>query len=125
MPILLALALQLGPAISDDFQARVSQAKLAEGAGSGPAYQKELWDRIGNPTTDAYKSCLASNTPADKTPFTLVANVMSDGKLARIQVQPTTEVAKCMAGQFSSWTLPVPPSSPVPYPIEIDFSIKK
>jgi hypothetical protein len=102
----------------------VKQAKLAEGAAAGPDYQKKLWDRIGNPTTDAYKACLASNTPADKTPFTLVANVHADGRLADIAVQPGTPVASCMAGQFASWTLPAPPATPVPYPIEIDFSIK-
>lgn len=125
MSILLALALQLSPAVSDDFQARVSQAKLAEGAASGPGYQKDMWDRIGNPTTDAYKSCLGSNKPADTSPFTLVASVTTDGHMQRIEVQPQTAVAKCMAGQFSNWVLPVPPAQPKPYPIEIDFSIKK
>lgn len=124
MSVLLAIAMQLSPAASADFQARVSQAKLAEGAAAGPAYQKQMWDRIGNPTTDAYKSCLASSAPADKTPFTLVADVLADGRLNRIEVQPQTAVATCMAGQISSWTLPIPPGQPKPYPVEIDFSIK-
>ena len=125
MSILLAVALQLSPAAGADFHARVTQAKLAEGAATGPAYQKQFWDRIGNATTDAYKSCIKSNTPADKGPFTLVADVLADGRLANIDVQPQTPVAKCMAGQFSSWSLPAPPAQPAPYPIEIDFSIKK
>ncbi|WP_199098568.1 peptidase C13 [Dyella sp. ASV21] len=125
MSVLLALALQLSSDVSPDFQERVSQAKLAEGAAVGPAYQKQMWDRIGNPTTDAYKSCIASNAPADKSPFTLVADVLPDGRLARLQVQPQTAVAKCMAGQVSSWVLPAPPARPAPYPIEIDFSVKK
>lgn len=124
MPILLALALQLSPGIGTDFHTRVSQAKLAEGAATGPAYQKAMWERIGNPTTDAYKACLASNTPADKSPFTLVANVHTDGHLTDIEVQPTTPVATCMAGQYANWVLPAPPASPAPYPVEIDFSIK-
>lgn len=125
MSIVLALALQLSSGASPDFHARVTQAKLAEGAATGPAYQKQVWDRIGNPTTDAYKSCITSNTPADKSPFTLVADVQHDGRLARIEVQPQTPVAKCMAGQFATWTLPAPPAQPVPYPVEIDFSVKK
>ncbi|MBV8157425.1 MAG: peptidase C13 [Dyella sp.] len=124
MSILLALALQLSPGATTDFHTRVSQAKLAEGAATGPAYQKQMWERIGNPTTDAYKACLASNTPADKSPFTLVANVRADGRLTDIEVQPATLVATCMAGQYASWVLPAPPASPAPYPIEIDFSIK-
>jgi hypothetical protein len=90
MSILLALALQTVPAVGADFHARVRQAKLAEGAAAGPDYQKKMWDRIGNATTDAYKACLASNTPADKSPFTLVANVGADGHLADIAVQPAT-----------------------------------
>ncbi|HET6553549.1 MAG TPA: peptidase C13 [Dyella sp.] len=124
MSVLLALALQLAPAAGSDFHARVTQAKLAEGAATGPAYQKQMWDRIGNPTTDAYKSCLASNAPADRSPFTLVADVMADGRLAQIEVQPQTPIARCMAGQFATWMLPAPPASPAPYPVEIDFSIK-
>ncbi|MDG2538396.1 peptidase C13 [Dyella jiangningensis] len=124
MSILLALALQTSPAIGNDFHTRVRQAKLAEGAAAGPDYQKKMWDRIGNATTDAYKACLASNTPADKAPFTLVANVNAEGHLADIAVQPATPVANCMAGQFASWVLPVPPATPAPYPVEIDFSIK-
>lgn len=125
MPLLLALALQAASSTGADFHARMTQAKLAEGAAAGQDYQKRLWERIGNPTTDAYKSCLASNTPADKSPFTLVADVLADGRLARIAVQPQTPVAQCMAGQFASWTLPAPPATPAPYPVEIDFSIKE
>ena len=125
MSVLLAVALQLSPVASTDFHARITQAKLAEGAATGPAYQKEVWDRIGNPTTDAYKACIESNKPTDKGPFTLVANVLPDGRLVEIDVQPQTAVAKCMAGQFASWMLPAPPALPKPYPIEIDFSIAK
>ena len=124
MSFVLAVALQLSPVAGADFQVRVTQAKLAEGAAAGPAYQKQMWDRIGNPTTDAYKSCLASNTPSDKAPFTLVADVLADGRLSHVAVNPETAVAKCMAGQFVSWALPAPPTKPAPYPVEIDFSIK-
>ncbi|MHA6204822.1 peptidase C13 [Dyella soli] len=125
MPILLALALQLSPAAGADFHARITQAKLTEGAATGPAYQKQFWDHIGNGTTDMYKSCIASNMPADKTPFTLVANILADGRLAQIAVQPETPVARCMAGQFASLMVPAPPAQPTPYPIEIDFSVTK
>lgn len=124
MPILLAIALQLTANTSADFRARVTQAKLAEGAATGPAYQKQMWERIGNATTDAYKSCLSGAQNADKGPFTLVADVAADGRLARIAVQPETAVATCMASHFSSLVLPAPPASPAPYPVEVDFSIK-
>ena len=124
MTLLLAIALQLSPSAGADFHVRVTQAKLAEGAATGPAYQKQMWDRIGNATTDAYKSCLAATQPPDKSPFTLVADVAVDGRLSRIAVQPETQVAQCMASHFASWTLPPPPAKPAPYPVEVDFSIK-
>ena len=124
VPILLAIALQMSPAASTDFHARVTQSKLAESASTGPAYQKQMWERIGNPTTDAYKACLAGVQDADKGPFTLVADVGADGRLARIAVQPETAVARCMASHFTSLMLPAPPATPAPYPVEVDFSIK-
>lgn len=125
MTAVLALALLLGSSHQDGFPARVTQAKLTEASASGTAYQKTLWKQIGNPTTDAYRSCLASNAPADTSPFTLVADVGADGKPVHVEVMPATPVAKCMAGQFTSWTLPRPPAQPAPYPIEIDYSIAK
>lgn len=126
MSIAIAIALLLGATPANggaDFEARVHQAKMAEAAATGPAYQKVLWGKIGNPTTDAYKGCLAGNKPADKSPFTLVLDVDAHGKPQRIVVQPASKVATCMAGQFASWTLPTPPASPSPYPLEIDFSV--
>ena len=125
MPILLAVVLQLSAPTGADFHARVTQAKLAEGAATGPAYQKQMWDRIGNLTTDAYKACLAGTQPPDKSPFTLVANVAADGRLTDIAVQPELPVAKCMASHFTGLTLPAPPAKPAPYPVEIDFSVKQ
>jgi hypothetical protein len=125
MITVLALALLLGSSHEGGFPARVTQAKLIEAGTAGTAYQKVLWGQIGNPTTDAYRSCLASNAPADTTPFTLVADAGADGKPSHVEVMPATPVAKCMAGQFTTWTLPKPPADPSPYPIEIDYSIAK
>jgi hypothetical protein len=123
MTAVLALALLFGASHEGGFPARVTQARLIEAGAAGTAYQKVLWKQIGNPTTDAYKGCLASNAPADRTPFTLVADVGADGKPHHVEVMPATPVATCMAGQFATWTLPRPPAKPVPYPIEIDFSV--
>lgn len=118
----LALAAQQAPADDADFQTRASIARQSEHAATGPGYQKAMWEKIGNPTTDAYGACLKSNL-MDQTPFTMVADVMEDGRLAHLVVRPESGVAKCMAGQFANWQLPAPPAAP--YPIVIDFSIKK
>lgn len=126
MTTLLAMTLLLATATGgDDFHDRVTQGRLAEAAATGPAYQKTLWAKIGNPMTDELKACIARNMPTDKSPFTLVADVGADGRPARIDVQPSTPLATCLASSFVTWTLPAPPKQPAPYPIEIDVSIMR
>lgn len=120
-PLALALLLAAAPA-SDDFATRTQQAKLAEAAASGAPYQKALWQRIGQPTTAAYKACLAGNHD-DRTPFTLVLDLDAQGRPQRVAAQPDLPVARCIAGRFASWSYPAPPAAPRPYPLEIDFSV--
>lgn len=128
MSTLLALALLLGTPqgpSGDSFAARVTQGKLVEAGSTGPTYQKQLWDRITDPSAAALKACIASNAPADKSPFTMVADVSPDGKPHRIDVQPATPVANCFTISLGKMTLPAPPKLPdrASYPIEIDVSI--
>lgn len=129
MPTLLALALLLGTpqgvATGDGFAARVMQGRLVEAGNTGATYQKQLWARINDPFATALKACIVSNTPADKSPFTVVADVSPDGKPRQIDVQPATPVATCLATSLGKMTLPVPPKLPdsATYPIEIDVSI--
>lgn len=110
---------------ADTFTARVTRGKMVEGGPTGPAYQKLFWAKTGDPMTDALKSCIASHMPADKSPFTLVADISPDGHALNVEVRAPTPVAKCLAGQFSTWTFPGPPKLPdsVNYPIEIDVSM--
>jgi hypothetical protein len=124
MTSLLFLALLSAPGMpADDFPTRVQQAKLTEAAKHGPEYQKKLWAAIGDRTTDVLKQCIASLPRPDKSPFTLVADVHADGSLGRVEVRAPTDVATCLLSRFATWTLPAPPASPAPYPIEVDFSI--
>lgn len=123
--MLLTAVLALATASADpSFANRVARAKVLETNVEGKAYQPTMWDKIGNPATDALKGCLASNRPADTSPFTLVADIGTDGRPARVEVKPATPVARCFAGQFAAWSLPTPPRSPAPYPVEIDFTIE-
>lgn len=108
----------------DEFTTRVTQAKLTEGSLTGPDYQKALWAKIGNPTTDALKACIKSIPRANKAPFTLVADVQPNGTLSRVEVRPTTDVATCLLSSFAAWTVPPPPEAPKPYPIEVDFTLE-
>ncbi|HKT27247.1 peptidase C13 [Dyella sp.] len=109
----------------DAFTTRVQRAKMVEAGATGPAYQKQFWAKTGNPMTDTLKSCLAGNAPADKSPFTLIADISFDGHPLNVEVRAPTPVAKCLAAQFSTWTFPAPPKLPdsATYPIEIDVSM--
>lgn len=127
MFIALALAGLLGAAplaAGDDFASRVQQAKLAEAAATGPAYQKALWDQIGKTTATAYKACIDSDKTTGKSPFTVVLDVDAQGRPQRLVAEPAIPVASCMAARFAKLTLPAPPPAPAPYPLEVDFSIK-
>lgn|SRR5690348_7382369 len=128
MLIALAFALMLAspPAAPEDsFSARVLRGRMVEAGPGGAAYQKALWQQINDPAAVALKSCLDRHAPADKSPFTVVANVLPDGKPAQVQARPATPVADCFADWLGTNTLPPPPAlatEPV-YPIEIDVSI--
>jgi hypothetical protein len=125
----IAVALFMGApqaaAVSDTFNERVQHGHMAEAAASGPGYQKQFWGKTGNPMTDTYRGCLASNG-SDKTPFTLVADISPDGHPLNVDVRAPIPVAKCVAARFSSWTFPSPPKFPGSdnYPIVIDMSVK-
>lgn len=128
MSIVLAVALQLlAPAAHTDeaFAARVTNGRMVEVGPTGPGYQKALWAQITGPMTTSLKACLTGNAPADRSPFTLVADVQSDGRPARVAAEPATPVANCLAAWLASITLPAPPklAGQAMYPIEIDVSI--
>jgi hypothetical protein len=127
MSILLAIALLGAPPARADpsFAQRVIHGKQIELGRTGPAYQKRLWASIEAPLAGTLQQCIARNAPADKSPFTLVADVLPNGTTRGVDVQPATAVARCAAAWFTTMALPPPPRLPdaTAYPIEIDVSI--
>jgi hypothetical protein len=128
MSLILSLALLLGAPSAqpaDTFAARVTHGKLVEVGPTGPAYQKTLWRQLDGPVTAALKSCIARHAPADKSPFTVVADIRPDGAPRRVDAQPATPLASCFARWLATQTLPPPPrlGDTTDYPIEIDVSI--
>lgn len=127
MSVLLALALLGAPPAGSDpsFAERVIRGRQIELGRTGPAYQKRLWARIEAPLTATLQQCIARNAPVDKSPFTVVADVLPDGTTRRVDVQPATAVARCTSAWFATMALPPPPRLPdgTAYPIEIDISI--
>ncbi|TCV93259.1 hypothetical protein EC912_105119 [Luteibacter rhizovicinus] len=122
---MLSTLLALATLATPDFADRMLAAKKLEATADGTAYQKRLWDSITDQMTVALESCIASNAPADRSPFTVVANVGADGRVSGVAIKPATPVAGCFSGQFATWLLPVPPKLPAPYPIEIDVSLTR
>lgn len=110
---------------ADTFAARVLRGRLIEAGSTGPAYQKILWAQLDGPMADALKACILSHAPADKSPFTVVADVLDTGSPSAVEAQPATPVATCLAAWFARTTLPPPPKLPdtPTYPLEIDISI--
>ncbi|MBE1159434.1 peptidase C13 [Dyella acidiphila] len=128
MLTVIALALLAGAqpaAAGDTFAERVQRAKQLETTDGGPAYQKQFWNKTRQPMIDTLRGCITSNAPADKSPFTLVADITPDGHPLKVEVRSPTPVARCLAGQFSLWIFPAPPktSGSIDYPIEIDVSM--
>jgi hypothetical protein len=128
MSIILGIALLLAspPAAQEDgFAARVLRGRLVEAGPTGAAYQKALWRQLDDPAAATLKGCIARHAPADKSPFTVVANVRADGKPEQVVAQPATPVASCFADWLGTTTLPLPPAlaTEAVYPIEIDVSI--
>lgn len=128
MSLILSLALLLATPSGghdDGFAARVLRGRLVEAGPTGADYQKVLWKQLTDPAAAALKGCLAQTADADKSPFTVVADVLADGKPERVVAQPATPVAICFAGWLASITLPSPPAleAEPAYPIEIDVSI--
>ena len=128
MSFILSLALLLGAPSAqpaDSFAARVLRGKLVEVGPTGPGYQKVLWHQLDGPVTAALKTCIASHAPADKSPFTVVADIRPDGAPSRVVAQPATPLADCFARWLATQTLPPPPrlTDTTDYPIEIDVSI--
>jgi hypothetical protein len=125
---LIAVAMLMGApqaaATPDAFAQREQRAHMAEAAVSGPAYQKQFWDKTTPAMNDAYRACIASND-GDKTPFTLVADISPDGHPLHVDVRAPIAVARCVAAKFSTWTFPPPPKFPgsTNYPIVIDISV--
>ncbi|HTV85341.1 MAG TPA: peptidase C13 [Dyella sp.] len=112
-------------AAPDTFVDREQRAHMAEGAASGPGYQKQFWNKTAQALTDAYRGCIATHA-GDKTPFTLVADISPDGHPLNVDVRAPIAVARCVAAKFSTWTFPAPPKFPgsANYPIVIDISVK-
>lgn len=127
MRIYLSLVLMLIPVIataSDDFDQRVATAKALEDTPQGQAYDRVLYGAIGDYIQKTMFRCFPSDKKADTERFTLVADILANGKAARVQVQPETEMSGCFRASFAGAPFPELPGYAKGGPLPIFINMK-
>lgn len=111
----------------DSLAARVDQAKAVENSAVGQAYQKELWKAVGQETANLMLKCFPKGVQADVSSFTFVANVLSNGELGQVHVEPSTKMTTCFSTGFTALAFPHPPASfeKTGLPLAIQMQITK
>ena len=105
LSLMLMLA-SVGAAASDDFDERVATAKALEDTPQGQAYDRVLYGAIGEHIQKMMLLCFPSDKKADTKRFTLVADILANGKAARVRVQPETKMSGCFREGFAAAPFP-------------------
>jgi hypothetical protein len=119
--LLAACAAQQG---TPSFEGRVASARTIEEEPVARAYlERHLFPAMRTGLPGARQQCFSA--PAASTAdFTIVADIVADGSLANVAVQPATNTARCFAASFAKLRLPPPPSpysSRLPIFIEMEL----
>jgi len=91
---------------SDDFDQRVAIAKALEDTPQGQAYDQILYGAIGEHIKKTMWRCFPSDKKADTEHFTLIADILANGKVSRVQVRPETEMSRCFGEGFADAPFP-------------------
>jgi hypothetical protein len=116
--------LLLLPSSNTDFEARKKAGDAVQATPKGEEYIIHVARAMGT----AVKACTSSQSAPSKSSegYTLVANVMHDGVMVDIEIQPSTKAAECIALNLSKLKVPPPPftsSEHIGYPVTITFKI--
>jgi len=107
------------------FSERIKLAKEIEKQKSAENYFfKEMFPSVGGVMADAMKRC-TSAPKANLSPFTLVADISTQGKFINIAYEPRINTAACFADLLSTLQAPPPPTCEcVTMPIVIEMKIE-
>lgn len=108
------------------FEDRVRFAKEIEASDLYKAYQRVMYQRVGQHLANTMKTCFETIANPRADAFTLIADVTSTGRLRAIEVRPDTNIAKCFTEGVVAAAFPPPPAIPArdAFPIVIDMKMK-
>jgi hypothetical protein len=94
------------------FDVRAASGKAAEQKEEFRAYYAAMNGQVGDQYAATMRSCFATVHEPQTDPFTLVADITPEGKLADVEVRPATNIAACFAAGLTAISFPKPPHYP-------------
>jgi len=89
------------PNAAPTFSDRVIQAKTVENTPAGARFIQTLLKAHGSEINGFFRVCYAQSD-TEQGPFSLVADIMPDGRFANVAVRPETAVTKCYANKIGT-----------------------
>ena len=88
-------------------------------------YQRGMYKSITGHLENTFKRCFDITRNAQLEPFTLVADITSEGTARAIEVRPETNIGRCFAKGFEAASFPQPPAVPGhdAFPIVMDLNL--
>ena len=124
LPVLLCLLPIV--ALAETFDDRVRIAEEIESEEAHKPYIKEVYSAVGPHMGSTMRHCFETvNDPKTDT-FYLVASISNKGRPRRVEVRPSTNIARCFAKGIEEADFPQPPALPDHdgFPIVIEMRIE-
>jgi hypothetical protein len=91
----------------ESFEARVELAKAIEQRFT--AYHSAMDRELGEQYAAAMRACFAGTPQPETEAFTLVGDLMPDGRLSEVALRPATNIGLCFAAALKKMQFPKPP----------------
>jgi hypothetical protein len=89
------------PGAAPTFSDRVIQAKTVENTPAGARFIQTLLKTHGGEINGFFRTCYAQSD-TEQSPFSLVADIMPDGRFANVAVRPESAVTRCYANKIGT-----------------------
>jgi hypothetical protein len=109
---------------ADSFEQRAEVAKKLEDTDQGQAYEKVLIGATSDYVANAMHQCFPKGVKADADRFVIVADLLADRSLARVEFRPQTKMTQCFVAKFANAPFPDPPSYAGTSGLPIVFDMK-
>lgn len=98
-----------------------ARAKSDLASPEGRAYEMVATQAFWGKNTSFMRGCAAPNAPVAE-PFTIFVEILKNGSMGQLEVNPSTKVAKCVVKNVRGRDFPKPP---YPFVLQIDLSFKR